>query len=1192
MKKYIKLLIALFVFIPISKVNAGIPVTINSGSEIGSNIYWFADYASIGSIRQFRGKSGSYGVYHYPVKSYKGNYRGTSFDAVCIDPGAHKTSGETYNCEVINDPDILGLFKDKGNYSEQTFITAVRMKAAKRGYISNSKYNSMVQYRSRGLSAFGEGSASSASMGNISAGSFFRQADTMSDQNFTKPEDASGDANPNSEFHTSFISSSGKEIKIKITSNFPMKKVPSIECTNNCEGPVTVQWPVGSKEGTITLTPKTPAPCNANLKIKYVAYNNGSADALYYCSPNGGGVPSGDGGGSASEEQAFLAYISGSAIANDGGTAAGSTGGDYVTGERVSNDTSSAREANIVVDTVIPDSYKKQFCENGPQCCNITAKKEKAIKFCCTDGTHSEVKEPKINEIFCTKKKNCGTDEDIVVDGAYDLYAGNYDKGQAVEGSNYCKIYCTERIYVDIPSGIQAVNGKYFDLKGASSIDGPVIQGNFACRNVIEYDKWVKNYYKKTKEIVDNYNNYQLVQAKTDGYKKAFHDASKNGETSYTVKFSYEKDLVGYDALGENDAGKHSCTGTGEGSCTAKMSYEYHLESGVTVKYGQAKLTYNGSQTGNNLPLKNFERFDVKNDDDKSITTKTGYYGLKYKNNDSTFKCESINTTGSVSCYVDNWCIVANADGTCAEYETGSHKLEANDGSIKANSDNHSDKPNDSKSEIDADNPPTSSSYKTASEAADIYSKSVEELEKLYKEIDICDNYFNDGASTYTNFLNNKFEQPKVSFSWFYTYLSASGVIRATSPYVENYKLKNPDECKIHPSGGEWTGGTDSETGAEAPHYDTTNSHRVAKYKTFSSHSVTCNNNRNEYCSGGLNNSKLTSLLAEQSKNQKYTSDTKFEYKCEYEPDESTKKSTVYPYGGFVEGGLDENKKAYTVHDGKIYIEYSTLNAEYQTTWDFHMLGTKTSDGKGKFDDDFANGEDCTRYNNDVKGTSNLFCTLTVKESLTKVRGCNLMASLMGNSPNFWKKVCCKTPSCETTNDDTLSFSFKIVDSRKLFPGTNGYNASDAPKGKSTNGTEGSYAYNWFETDLGRKNLKQIESSSGNDREFNADKVSYQFHLNSKAITTIKEYNARVNNYNSLVGGNYTKGTTDENAPAAEYHSEFIENFYKDQIQLYKVANGVATKDGSPVKLKTKTYGGLSDARCKVYWDGVRKTSC
>ena len=1172
MKKIIRLLVLLLVFIPFVKVDAGVRVRVTPSTDIKNDIYWLGDYGTIGSVAQFTGKmQGGKGIYHYPTRKYTGSLGGHTFDMVCIDPGVMEGS-TYYNCEELNDPDILELFKNKGSYSDIVFMTAVRMKAAKARhvgsktygpYTSSDKRNSMKYYGSSGASIFGKGNTYShrgADPGTVSIGgsSAITQADSIANTISSSAAGASP-AGPAS-FSAVYVDNLDTTVIINITSTVALKMTPKITCTSGCNGEPSVTWAAGSNTGQVRvrLQTGTGAPCNPVFKIEYVPMGGDATNNLYICYAGGG-----TGGGSTSREQKFITMISNTIVSDASGGAGGIGGGDATDGS------TPGKQVATGITVTIPNSFRDAYCSPGPTCCSISVETQVDIKFCCEVGTTSTVKEPKIKDIFCVKKNGCGTNENIKVEGAYDLQAGNYDEPYVI--NDYCRIYCTERIKVEIPGKIEGVNGKYFDLNGTSSIAGPQISGNYSCRNVIDYDRWVKEYYNQTNNAVNAYNQYQYDRARSDAYKQAFDDASHDGTTTYTVNYKYEKTLyTDSDAQGN----KKSCTGKTEASCTVTMEYKYNLETPVTVNYGQAKLTYNGTQTGSNLPVSHFERFDVKKDSDKSFSTITGFYGLRYKHPSNDYKCDSSpSSSGHVSCTATGWCKTKNTDGSCKETE--GKNLSADDAPRYFI--NEDGKPDDKQGEIDNDNP----SLGTINGHVGNFTTAVNNLSNLKENIEKCDKYFDATLGDYAAFLNDKFQVPTVKFEWFYTYLNVKNYVDVKSELIEY----NQTGSHCSPTGtGEYHGGEDPTTGVQNPHYDSLNSVYDGTFTTFNKANIACNNSNSRYCGSRQD---LVSLINTHNEQQKYTSDTMFTYECEYTPPTAADKFTVYPYGGYNEA-LDLNKHAYTKYEGKLYVEYSTLEGTYQTNWYFNGLGSKISPGVGKFDEYFKNGEDCTGVHNNSIDQSMLFCDFKVSKSLTKIRGCHSIASLFSGSTN-WAKVCCDDPSCYSIIDDTLSYSFKIVDSSKLFPGTTGYSESSAPTGTNSDGHSDIYAYNWFKTDKGRTNLQNIETSSGYEKEYNKDRITYQFHLNSKAINTLKEYNAHINNYNSLVGGDYTAGKN-ETGPATKYHSKLIEDFYNSQLQLYRVSGSTVTTTGSPVHLNNKNYGGstaLNNARAKVHWDGV-----
>jgi hypothetical protein len=592
----------------------------------------------------------------------------------------------------------------------------------------------------------------------------------------------------------------------------------------------------------------------------------------------------------------------------------------------------------------------------------------------------------------------------------------------------------------------------------------------------------------------------------------------------------------------------------------------------------KAKIEY----INNRNSAEKFQKFQVVKGPDGTYTNTGGFYDITFTGDENLGGCPSSTaTTYDGSCTVEGrWC----TNATCTTYEDNTHQLDKTV-DLDTSSFATSEYPTDIKETVDGILNQTYDDYVSGKKSS--YDTAVTKIEKSFEAIEKCDKYFDADSADYLAFLNTKWQEPTVQFTWFYTYLNASSIV---SEHREDVGYKQVGaECKYHPSGEMQS--YDAETGTEPPHFDEKNTNTEGHYKTFTSGgTISCNNN-NPKCSGGKQESKLTGLLLEKSKLQKYTSDTKYWYKCEYQADESGDKYTVYPYGGYVSESVGANTRAYTKYSGRLYVEYSTLKGTYQTNWTFSKLGSNIGGGVGKFDDDFTNGKDCTSNYNGAEAGSSLYCTFETSESLTKIRGCSDLTVSLFSGSNHWRNLCCDHGNCEVKNDDTLSFSFKIVDSHDLFPGTTGYSAANAPTGTNSNGETKQYAYNWFNTTKGQTNMKKIEDNSGNEHEFNKDRITYQFHLNAKAINTIKEYNAHINNYNSLVAGNYTSGTN-ETGPATKYHSKFIEDFYNDKIQLYR-SSGSGSSDvqaiGSPVVLKTRSYGGtsaLSTARKRVRWDG------
>lgn len=1158
MKRVLKYFLLILMFIPFIKVKAYVTINISLASNNPHDIYWFAPLSSRSTLNALKYLDGNVrvvngeGVIHYQTKLYEGSTgKSGKFTAVCIDPGMKHSSG-TFNCSEYKNADMVGLFEKYSSSNDATFITAVRIKA-KRQSITTPSYANAMEVFDNNFSNFGEGDKDTVKKGVRSPDGVLSNALEMANKTYGEGKVKSSSS---AKFTTSVSSYSGNSVTLDISSDKELKGVPQIECTYGCEGKPTVSWGANAKSGKVTLKVKVPNPCQARLKIKYLTLD-GESSHLYYCSPSGTTpIP----GASSIDEQKFLAYIPDKALNPETSV----TGGD-----KPGSDNSSCEgctEDTIEVD--LPSDVKKAICDDKDCECKIKTEKVKNIHFCCSESTTSKVDEPKINEIFCTKKEKCGSAYNINVPGANDKETGNvvsdlYD----VPGTSYCRVYCTERITVDIPGALKGHNGRYFKLEGAGGEKGPVISGSYGCRNVIDYDEWLMDYIDLSERAVDAHNTYQKYRAYYDLYKKAFDD-TKTGSSSYKIKYSYSKELDYTDAAGN----VHSCTITDSNDCTVTFDYVRHLETSLSANYLTAKIKYENDKN----TVEGFSKFEIVKDSKNSVSTKTGYYHIS---NES--ECSAPGASEQ-SCKIKASDICM--DKACTTHATKDEELT----DTPEYSSEKSERPDDIQSDVDAYYPYENTPTTYIKNKSDSYNKLVSEIKDKKDEIDKCDNYFDKNSDDYKNFLMKKFQVPSVTFQWFFTYISVDSVVQPKINEVV-YKLTEDSgsNCGLS-ADGEWTGGTDSETGVEAPHIDELNkANPEGKYITFAKtidfNNVSDCNNDADNCSGGLSETKINKLRGEFTAPQKYTSDTKFNYSCKYEPSTSATKYTVYPYGGF---SLSQSNdvRAYTQYDNQLYVEYSTLSGRYETNWLFSHLGSKRDDGSGKFDEDFTNGQDCTGNNPD-NDTPMLSCELSVSRTLTKIKGCRDIASIFDNGSNWSKKCCKEGTDCKVLTDDVLSFSFKVVDSNIIFPGTkrtgsdNSYQSSDKPKGyslgedgkKSTE--EKGYAANWFDDDIARSNLKYIEDHSGNDIEFSPDRLTYRFNLTSTAITAIRKYNHLEKNEFNRLNGEYEVTTDDY---VGKYESKFISNYYDGYINA-----------PDKINLKNNTNGGATartNARKKVVW--------
>ena len=114
MRRILKVLLLITLFIPFTKAHAGLTVTMSSAGNDYKDLYWLdLDNSVKRGIVQDQGinSTDGYRVYHYPGSYYKGSLGGTTFTSVCIDPGATKTSS-SYNCEIYPNNAMKSLWSD------------------------------------------------------------------------------------------------------------------------------------------------------------------------------------------------------------------------------------------------------------------------------------------------------------------------------------------------------------------------------------------------------------------------------------------------------------------------------------------------------------------------------------------------------------------------------------------------------------------------------------------------------------------------------------------------------------------------------------------------------------------------------------------------------------------------------------------------------------------------------------------------------------------------------------------------------------------------------------------------------------------------------------------------------------------------------------------------------------------------
>lgn len=237
------------------------------------------------------------------------------------------------------------------------------------------------------------------------------------------------------------------------------------------------------------------------------------------------------------------------------------------------------------------DKYCNGTPPENPNCVDpAPTKGTSKISNCCMDDTHSYIAEIQVTDLFKEDANKYGVNGTELKEKC-----DNSKLEVSKEDVNdYCELYCTERIEVDVPGAITADSGRYFKLNAVEGTEfrSPVIDGYRRCRVVVKYDKFESDYKAKVKELVNQYNQYQLNKDIYEKYTKATKSGDGSGEKV--------GECSGYDNNGQNG---HRT----EADVTWDM---YHVDSANTP---QLEVVDNGQ--GNAVTIRNTQPHIFSGDD-------------------------------------------------------------------------------------------------------------------------------------------------------------------------------------------------------------------------------------------------------------------------------------------------------------------------------------------------------------------------------------------------------------------------------------------------------------------------------------------------------------------------------------------------------------------------------------------------
>lgn len=1010
---FISLIFSLLTFLfSTPRVEAIEVVPIFKSGEYSTGINWYA---------QGKPSSGPRGNYTDHVKAIKIN--GIEYPIFCTDPGLKLSSGTTYSCSPTQDPGLAYILDlAKGSLNNTALYTKVQLALRFYAALHNELYSgelanmkgAVVRYVQMEVLHIDQvmlaGCPECVAAGATHSSDFL-DGDTGLIQEAISIVRAAQAARsnggkvdgPSTEGTLLFKKTTDKKdlIVYNVTSTSEIEKVKFV-----CEG-CTISGPDDNwnkTSGTLTIIP--PADCK-EFQIKAYFAPSG----YYLCTSSG------------KNNQYLVTKF------EDESATSGAAGG--------SGEIDTSGEPSQI--------WRDKAAGCGEECCTLAPKIEPNhiegnVSNCCYDSTHSEAKEYDLNDLFCLENelkvnhywKKCNNDPYV-------------DDKMTGDLNEYCQIYCTERVTVDVPGAITATSGRYFDLTTtAQGTKSPYVEGFKRCRTVIDYDQWHKDYMTAVEIEIEQYNKFQENRAHELAYNDAI-DAKEAKVLDINISCSWQSSgssSCEYTSTSGCPTGQTSCKRTESHShptpatptpYTAQLNYYYYSKYNLPdyvyhlVKIDETKesepnhihnavnIIYDKSKTPEASPL-NWSA--SKGDDPKTHSEWTG--GEEYYsewNNKTKTQTQGGNCTTTVT-----WTLVCNSmpDFTTTDIYMIRDK------------------------------------YKYDAEQANTtYNHAADTAKDLEDKIDKCDYYFEkyEGTNAEENF---KFQPNFQGMEYSQVYLNEYGSL------IEDKQLiifENEPGCEI-------TGpilGPDAEDGLVEPQYSD-----ALHYNTGKEQMEDFKNAKLEWQESTTGFTQYRHELYEADK--KFVQDAKYKAICSWNEPDNTK-YTLVPRGEVLQSTVNT-----TMNNRQYFIMLTTLDGTYDTRWLLSRLGTN-----GKFDRFFAeNGATCSTKQNAVE--DGLFhCGLHIEHEIVYTGKCN------GDKTTISKEECDPTSGPETV------LNFKIADPKNIFP--------------SCSGGSCDYGYNWFEGTNGPETLASIQRDGSNDSTYSPSHLSYSVTLTPGDMRQIKNYN-------------------------------------------------------------------------------------
>lgn len=555
-----------------------------------------------------------------------------------------------------------------------------------------------------------------------------------------------------------------------------------------------------------------------------------------------------------------------------------------------------------------------------PECCTpgVPNTPEISVNNCCSDApSTSYVKESELDEIFCY-------DSQLQVAYFKDRCANERFKETINE---YCDLYCTERVVLEVPGSISATSESYFKLtKTSRGTTSPYLDGYRRCRIKIYYNEWREDYINQVKTEIDKYNTFQEYAAREQMYLNALRP--ENTETIHitgtmTATCTKEITVTTTTRAGQRTTAKPTTyidTKTG----TANLDYTYYKHRFSSVNYYTVKLSDSGNYSG----------IGIASDSTKTVTHDTTYSVRNYSNAYAEY--DKARSAARKAAGVDDSydCTYTNFEGQ----DIGNNIREED--------------PNSTLATIRSNMSAAQSSFNAATSA----------VANKEAKIDQCDYYF-DASHNYAgkNAASQYQFSPDLLFRYSQAYLDEDA-----KTVVDILSVEFDRTCKyetIYPSAGDTEISPNSYSGKYGNGYETMRDFALTNLSYVSYGGYTRFLDPNPYRA-----------------DKSFTTDAKYHAAC-YWTEKNKNVYTLVPSGATA---TEVSVKNYTIHNQEYKIYTTTMDGTYETYWDIDNIGQN-----GGLTDYFKQGTLTCGMQDPKAAETTIACTLHIEHELIETGKCN-----------------------------------------------------------------------------------------------------------------------------------------------------------------------------------------------------------